>query len=238
MGTDREPIAVIGTGYVGLVTAAGFAQLGSDVWCVDVDEEKIAALNRGEVPIYEPGLAECVVRTHERLHFSTELSSALERARLLFVAVGTPPTYSGDADLSSVDQVVGSMPSSDRHALVMKSTVPVGTGAAIRRIFDAQGKPGFGYVSCPEFLKEGSALADFLNPDRVVIGDDRNWAGEAVVELYEPFDAPLVRADVAGAEMIERASNAFRSAKISLINAIAEGWAGTGAGVVRVAGGV
>src|SRR6266513_3021281 len=145
----------IGTGYVGLVTAAGFAQLGSDVWCVDVDAEKIATLNRGEVPIYGPGLEECVTRNRGRLHFSSELSPALEHARLLFVAVGTPPTYSGDADLSAVDQVVGAMPSSDRHALVMKSTVPVGTGAAIRRIFVEQGKPGFAYVSCPEFLKEG-----------------------------------------------------------------------------------
>jgi UDPglucose 6-dehydrogenase len=238
MATDREPIAVIGTGYVGLVTAAGFAELGSDVWCVDIDSEKIQALNRGEVPIYEPGLAECVARTRERLHFSTELSSALEHARLLFVAVGTPPTYSGDADLSSVDQVVGSMPSSDRHALVMKSTVPVGTGAAIRRIFDAQGKPGFGYVSCPEFLKEGSALADFLHPDRVVIGDDRDWAGEAVVKLYEPFDAPLVRTDIPSAEMIKLASNAFLATKISFINEIAVVCEETGADVLKVAEGM
>jgi UDPglucose 6-dehydrogenase len=238
MTTDREPIAVIGTGYVGLVTAAGFAELGSDVWCVDIDAEKIQTLNRGEVPIYEPGLAECVARTRERLHFSTELSSALEHTRLLFVAVGTPPTYSGDADLSSVDQVVGSMPSSDRHALVMKSTVPVGTGAAIRRIFDAQGKHGFGYVSCPEFLKEGSALADFLHPDRVVIGDDRDWAGEAVVKLYEPFDAPLVRTDIASAEMIKLASNAFLATKISFINEIAVVCEETGADVLKVAEGM
>jgi UDPglucose 6-dehydrogenase len=235
---EREPIAVIGTGYVGLVTAAGFAELGSDVWCVDIDSEKIAALNRGEVPIYEPGLAECVVRNRERLHFSTELSSALEHARLLFVAVGTPPTYSGDADLSSVDQVVASMPSSDRHALVMKSTVPVGTGAAIRRIFDAQGKPGFGYVSCPEFLKEGSALADFLRPDRVVIGDDRDWAGTAVIKLYEPLDAPVVRTDIPSAEMIKLASNAFLATKISFINEIAVVCEETGADVLKVAQGM
>src|SRR3989440_4485039 len=166
MNRSREPIAVIGTGYVGLVTAAGFAQLGSDVWCVDVDTEKIARLNRGEVPIYEPGLEECVARNRGRLHFSTELAPALEHARLLFVAVGTPPTYSGDADLSAVNAVVDAMPVSDRHALVMKSTVPVGTGAAVKRTFAEQGKTGFRYVSCPEFLKEGSALADFLAPDR------------------------------------------------------------------------
>src|SRR5689334_19429054 len=160
---NREPLAVIGTGYVGLVTAAGFAELGSDVWCVDVDQEKIARLERGEVPIYEPGLEESIARNRHRLHFGTELGPALERARLLFVAVGTPPTYSGDADLSAVYAVVGAMPASDRHALVMKSTVPVGTGAAIKRAFEEHGKSGFTYVSCPEFLKEGSALKDFLN---------------------------------------------------------------------------
>src|SRR5437763_15927819 len=142
MPAQREPIAVIGTGYVGLVTAAGFAELGSEVWCVDVDADKIAQLERGEVPIYEPGLQESVAQNRERLHFSTDLAPALEHARLLFVAVGTPPTYSGDADLSAVHAVVASMPASDHHALVMKSTVPVGTGASIRRIFDEQGKSG------------------------------------------------------------------------------------------------
>src|ERR1700736_1485783 len=203
MGSEREPIAVIGTGYVGLVTAGGFAELGSEVWCVDVDAEKIAGLERGHVPIYQPGLEDSLARNQERLHFSTELAPALDNARLLFVAVGTPPTYSGDADLSSVHAVVEAMPSSDHHALVMKSTVPVGTGSAIRRIFAEQGKEGFAYVSCPEFLKEGSALADFLAPDRVVVGNEADWAGDAVVELYRPLDAPLVRTDVASAEMIK-----------------------------------
>jgi UDPglucose 6-dehydrogenase len=154
------------------------------------------------------------------------------------VAVGTPPTYSGDADLSAVDRVVAALPGSDRHALVMKSTVPVGTGAAIRRMFDAQGKSGFGYVSCPEFLKEGSALSDFLKPDRVVIGDDRDWAGDAVVELYEPFDAPLIRTDIASAEMIKLASNAFLATKISFINEIAVVCEETGADVLKVAEGM
>src|ERR1700727_487637 len=131
MASEREPIAVIGTGYVGLVTAAGFAELGSEVWCVDVDVDKIDRLRRGEIPIYEPGLAESVSRNRERMHFSTELASALEHARLLFVAVGTPPTYSGDADLSAVNAVVDAIPRSDRQSLVMKATVPVGTGSAI-----------------------------------------------------------------------------------------------------------
>src|SRR5246127_2019378 len=158
MSPAREPIAVIGTGYVGLVTAVGFAELGSEVWCVDIDADKIARLERGEIPIYEPGLAECIEANRERMHFGTELAPALEHARLLFVAVGTPPTYSGDADLSAVHAVVASIPASDRHALVMKSTVPCGTGASLRRVFSEQGKEGLGSVSCPEFLKEGSAV--------------------------------------------------------------------------------
>src|SRR5579859_3306802 len=238
MSSQREPIAVIGTGHVGLVTAAGFAELGSQVWCVDVDAAKIERLNRGEMPIYEPGLAECLERNRERLHFGTELAPALEHARLLFVAVGTPPTYSGDADLSAVHAVVESMPASDHHALVMKSTVPVGTGGAIRRIFEAQGKHGFGYVSCPEFLKEGSALEDFLHPDRAVVGDAGDWAGDAVVELYRPLDAPLVRTDIASAEMIKLAANAFLATKISFINEIANVCEETGADVAEVARGM
>ena len=163
------------------------------------------ASKRGEIPIYEPGLAELVAKNRERLHFSTDLADALEHARLLFVAVGTPPTYSGDADLSAVHAVVDAMPASDRHALVMKSTVPVGTGASIKRVFAEQGKDGFRYVSCPEFLKEGSAVEDFLQPDRVVVGDDGDWAGDAVVDLYAPLDAPLVRTDIASAEMVKLA---------------------------------
>src|SRR3979490_1013309 len=151
MSAAREPIGVIGTGYVGLVTAAGFAELGSEVWCVDIDAAKIERLRSGEVPIYEPGLQELLARNASRLHFSTELAGALEHARLLFVAVGTPPTHSGDADLSAVHAVVDSMPGSDRHALVMKSTVPCGTGATLARAFRGNGKEGLGYVSCPEF---------------------------------------------------------------------------------------
>ena len=238
MAAQREPIAVIGTGYVGLVTAAGFAQLGNEVWCVDIDPDKIATLERGEIPIYEPGLRECVLRHRERLHFSTELAPALEHARLLFVAVGTPPTYSGDADLSAVRAVVAAMPASDRHALVMKSTVPVGTGAALRRAMRAQGKESFAYVSCPEFLKEGSALDDFLAPDRVVVGDDGDWAGDAVVDLYAPLEAPLVRTDIASAEMIKLAANAFLATKISFINEIANVCEETGADVAEVARGM
>src|SRR5215217_3932768 len=219
--SSREPIGVIGTGYVGLVSAAGFAELGNEVWCIDIDAHKIERLKQGEIPIYEPGLEELVAKHRGRLHFSTDIADALEHARLLFVAVGTPPTYSGDADLSAVHAVVAAMPPSDRHALVMKSTVPVGTGTSIKRSFLEQGKPGFRYVSCPEFLKEGSAIADFLHPDRVVVGDDGDWAGDAVVDLYAPLEAPLVRTDIASAEMIKLASNAFLATKISFINEIA-----------------
>ncbi|MBV9818103.1 MAG: UDP-glucose/GDP-mannose dehydrogenase family protein [Solirubrobacterales bacterium] len=238
MSPEREPVAVIGTGYVGLVTAAGFAELGSQVWCVDIDADKITRLRAGEVPIYEPGLEQSIARNRERLQFSTELGPALEHARLLFVAVGTPPTYSGDADLSAVHAVVDAMPASDRHALVMKSTVPVGTGAAIRRMFGERGKTGFAYVSCPEFLKEGSALKDFLGPDRVVVGDDGNWAGDAVAGLYAPLGAPIVRTDVASAEMVKLAANAFLATKISFINEIANVCEVTGADVTEVARGI
>ena len=238
MNSTREPIAVIGTGYVGLVTAAGFAELGNEVWCVDVDAAKVERLRRGEIPIYEPGLAESVARSGERMHFSTELAPALEHSRLLFVAVGTPPTYSGDADLSAVHAVVDSMPAGNGHALVMKSTVPVGTGQAIRRILDERGRSGFSYVSCPEFLKEGSALADFREPDRVVVGDVGDWAGDAVVELYSPLNAPLVRTDIPSAEMIKLAANAFLATKISFINEIANVCEETGADVLEVAKGM
>ncbi len=234
----REPIGVIGTGYVGLVTAVGFAELGSEVYCVDIDAAKVARLRAGDVPIYEPGLEELLARNAERLHFSTDLAEALQYARLLFVAVGTPPTYSGDADLSAVHAVVDAIPASDRHALVMKSTVPCGTGGAIRRVFGEQGKDGLRYVSCPEFLKEGSAVKDFLHPDRVVVGDIGDWAGDAVVELYAPLGAPLVRTDIASAEMVKLASNAFLATKISFINEIANVCEETGADVVEVAKGM
>jgi UDPglucose 6-dehydrogenase len=238
MTASRQPIGVIGTGYVGLVTAAGFAELGSEVWCVDIDADKIERLRAGDVPIYEPGLEQLLERNAERLHFSTDLAGALEHARLLFIAVGTPPTYSGDADLSAVHAVIDAIPASEHHALVMKSTVPCGTGVAVRRAFAEQGKGGLAYVSCPEFLKEGSAVEDFLHPDRVVVGDLGDWAGDAVVELYAPLDAPLVRTDIASAEMVKLASNAFLATKISFINEIANVCEETGADVVEVARGM
>jgi UDPglucose 6-dehydrogenase len=238
MSADREPIGVIGTGYVGLVTAAGFAEVGNEVWCIDIDAGKIDRLKRGEIPIYEPGLAELVERHRGRLHFSTDIADALANARLLFVAVGTPPSYSGDADLTAVYSVVDSMPPEGEHALVMKSTVPVGTGRAIKRRFAETGRENFRYVSCPEFLKEGSAVADFLSPDRVVIGDDGDWAGDAVEELYRPLGAEILRMDIASAEMVKLASNAFLATKISFINEIANVSEETGADVAQVSRGM
>src|SRR3954447_7235240 len=244
MSAGREPIGVIGTGYVGLVTAAGFAHLGSEVHCIDIDADKVARLQAGEIPIYEPGLAEMVAANRDRMHFSTDIADALAHARLLFVAVGTPPTYSGDADLSAVHAVVDAIPAhssrsgEQQHALVMKSTVPAGTGASIKRVLAENGKDELRYVSCPEFLKEGSAVKDFLAPDRVVIGDDGDWAGDAVVELYAPLDAPLVRTDIASAEMVKLASNAFLATKISFINEIANVCEETGADVIEVARGM
>ena len=232
---EKEPIGVIGVGWVGLVTATCFAELGHQVWARDILADKVASLSRGEVPIHEPGLAELVTKHASRLHFTTDMTDVLDHARLLFVAVDTPPTYSGDADLSRVEAVIAELGESDEHALVMKSTVPVGTGRSIQRR-----KEGLGYVSNPEFLQEGSAVEDFMRPDRVVIGADAASAGFAdrVEQLYAPLDAPSVRTDVASAEMIKLASNAFLATKISFINEIANVSEELGADVSEVARGM
>jgi UDPglucose 6-dehydrogenase len=235
MNAPREPIGVIGAGWVGLVTAACFAELGHDVYVRDVIDEKIAALSRGEVPIFEPGLSELITKNTDRLHFSTEMADVLDNARLLFCCVDTPPSYSGDADLSRVNRVVEEIGESRDHALVMKSTVPVGTGRSIRRNANS-----LGYVSNPEFLKEGTAVKDFMRPDRVVVGadDGNDEFGARVTALYEPLDAPIVRTDVASAEMIKLASNAFLATKISFINEIANVSEELGANVDEVSRGM
>jgi UDPglucose 6-dehydrogenase len=232
---EREPIGVIGVGWVGLVTAACFAELGHEVWARDIVPEKVESLARGEVPIHEPGLSELVAQNAARLHFTTDMGELLEHARLLFVCVDTPPTYSGDADLSRVESVLGELGDSSEHALVMKSTVPVGTGRSIQRR-----RPGTGYVSNPEFLKEGNAVEDFMRPDRVVVGADdssREYA-DRVLALYAPLGAPVVSTDVASAEMIKLASNAFLATKISFINEIANVSEELGADVLEVAYGM
>jgi UDPglucose 6-dehydrogenase len=234
MSGEREPIGVIGVGWVGLVTAACFAELGHPVVARDVVTEKVEALRRGETTIHEPGLGELLVRNAERLDFTTDMSELLERARILFVCVDTPPTRSGDADLSRVRAVLRDLPEDD-HVLVMKSTVPAGTGESIRRE-----RPGLTYVSCPEFLKEGTAVEDFMHPDRVVIGADSGdeEAGDAVARLYEPLGGEIVRTDVASAEMIKLASNAFLATKISFVNEIANVCEEVGADVSEVARGM
>jgi UDPglucose 6-dehydrogenase len=235
MSEQREPVGVIGVGWVGLVTAACFAELGHPVIARDILQEKVDSLSRGEVTIHEPELAELVRRNSERLTFTTDMSELLESARLLFVCVDTPPTYSGDADLSRVRAVVEELPADSDHVLIMKSTVPAGTGQSIRRDM-----PGLSYVSCPEFLKEGTAVADFQNPDRVVIGSDPGdeGAAAAVEALYRPLGGEILHTDVASAEMIKLASNAFLATKISFINEIANVCEEVGADVGEVARGM
>src|SRR3954462_6774723 len=232
---DREPLGVIGAGGVGLVTAACFAELGHDVWVRDVVQEKIDTLARGEVPIYEPGLSELITKNSERLHWTLDMADVVDNAELLFCCVDTPPTYSGDADLSRVMQVVDEVGDLESHCLIMKSTVPVGTGRSIKRRLQKMG-----YISNPEFLKEGSAIADFQHPDRVVVGAGAEDAafGDRVEQLYEPLQAPMVRTDVASAEMIKLASNAFLATKISFINEIANVSEELGADVEEVARGM
>jgi len=232
-------IAVFGAGYVGLVTAACFAELGHRVAVRDVLVDRIAALRRGEVPIYEPGLDDLLERNRERLSFTTEVGEAMDGAEFVYVAVGTPPTYSGDADLSAVWTVIDELPRVDHRVVVaMKSTVPVGTGEKVRLRLDARGLEHVGYASNPEFTAEGTAVADFLEPDRIVIGSFDETDGEAVAALHDGIDAPIVRADVASAEMIKLAANAALMTRISFINEIANVCEATGADVVKVAEGI
>jgi len=232
-------IGIFGAGYVGLVTGTCFAALGNDVVIRDVVPEKIEALQRGEIPIFEPGLSELVEQHRERLTFTTDIAEAIDDADFLYVAVGTPPTYSGDADLSAVWTVVDELPNvTGSPIVVMKSTVPVGTGEKVRAALDARGLHHVGYVSNPEFLAEGSALRDFMNPDRIVIGSFTAEHGDRVEDLHRVLDAPVVRSDVASAEMVKLAANAFLSTRISFINEIANVCELVGADVESVAKGV
>jgi UDPglucose 6-dehydrogenase len=232
-------VAVFGAGYVGLVTGACLAELGHSVVVRDVLSERIAALRRGEVPIYEPGLAELIARNTERLTFTVDVAEAIHAADFVYVAVGTPPTYSGDADLSAVWTVIDELPAIDRRCtVVMKSTVPVGTGLRVRRRLDERGLEQVGYASNPEFTAEGTAVEDFLHPDRIVVGAFRTEDGDAVAALHHGIEAPIVRCDVASAEMIKLAANAALMTRISFINEIANVCEATGADVVRVAEGI
>jgi UDPglucose 6-dehydrogenase len=236
---NREPIGVIGAGWVGLVTAACFADLGHEVVVRDVVPERVADLEAGRVPIYEPRLDELLARNRERMRFTLEIDEVFRRARTAFVCVGTPSTYSGDADLSAVWHVLDELPEfEERAVLVMKSTVPVGTGEKVRHELDSRGLAHVGYVANPEFLAEGTAVRDFQHPDRVVIGAFADMDGDAVAALYEPLGAPVVRTDIHSAEMIKLASNAFLATRISFINEIANVCEVTGADVVDVARGM
>ncbi len=232
---EKAPIGVVGVGWVGLVTAACFAELGHRVIARDVLPEKVESLRRGEVTIHEPGLAELLKANQDRLTFTTDMDELLDSARLLFVCVDTPPTYSGDADLSRVQSVVQDLKADGDHVLIMKSTVPAGTGAAIRREL-----PGLAYVSCPEFLKEGTAVQDFMHPDRVVVGAEPEdaAAAEEVAGLYRGLEGEIVMTDTSSAEMIKLASNAYLATRISFINEIANVCEEVGADVSEVARGM
>jgi UDPglucose 6-dehydrogenase len=234
-------ISVIGTGYVGLVTGTCLAESGNDVICMDIDERKIEMLNSGKVPIYEPGLEELIKRNvaHDRLTFTTDMSKAVKKSDIIFIAVGTPPGEDGAADLKHVLDATRKI---GRHMngykiIVNKSTVPVGTAEKVKAAVAAKTAHSFDVVSNPEFLKEGSAIEDFMKPDRVVIGVDSARATEIMQDLYAPFirkgDRTLVM-DIRSAEMTKYASNAMLATKISFINEMAIICASLGADIDNV----
>jgi len=223
-------IAVIGTGYVGLVTGACFAEFGVDVTCVDVDEQKIERLRNGVMPIYEPGLEQLVAKNVQsgRLRFTTDVGEAVEQGLVIFLAVGTPPKDDGSPDLSFVEAAAASIADhlQDYKVIVTKSTVPIGTGEHIRRLVNERKKSraNFGVVSNPEFLREGAAINDFMRPDRVVIGSRDQEAIAIMKDLYRPLyliEAPFVITSLEAAELTKYAANAFLATKVSFINEIA-----------------
>jgi len=234
MSAEREALGVFGAGWVGLVTGACFADLGHRVVIRDVVPEKIEALRSGRVPFHEPGLAELIEKNRERLTFTLDLEELKAEARIFFSCVDTPPLPSGEADLARVWSVVEDLGAPEGATLVMKSTVPVGTGETIRGRLD----PAVGYVSNPEFLSEARGIEDFMHPDRIVIGSFDEEHGDRVAALYDTLDAPIVRTSVASAEMIKLASNAFLATRISFVNEIANVSEAVGADVDEVVGGM
>lgn len=237
-------IAVAGAGYVGLVTAACFAELGNDVICVDIDEDKIRKLNSGIIPIYEPGLREIVARNRkeDRLGFTTDIRQAIRNSETVFICVGTPPKENGEADLSYVEDVSHAIADvMDSYKLIVeKSTVPVKTGDKVSRTIRAYNKRNvdFDVVSNPEFLREGSAVNDFMHPDRVVVGCESEMARQLMEKLYSPLKAPILFTDIKSAEIIKHASNSFLATKVSFINAISRICELAGADVGKVAEGM
>ena len=237
-------ITVVGAGYVGLVTGACFAELGNDVICVDIDEEKIKKLNNNIMPIYEPGLDQIVKRNRneKRLVFTTDLKDSIKRSEIVFICVGTPPKDNGEADLSYVENVARTIAEvmDSYKVIVEKSTVPVQTGEDVSKTIKAYNrhKVDFDVVSNPEFLREGSAVSDFMNPDRVVIGCESEKARQIMKNLYKPLKAPILFTDIKSAEIIKHASNSFLATKVSFINAIANICELAGADVEKVAEGM
>jgi UDPglucose 6-dehydrogenase len=232
-------IAFFGAGYAGLVSGACLAELGHTVVLRDVVPERIDALSAGKVPFYEPGLEKLVVKNADRLSFTLSMQEAVEGSEFLFVCVGTPPTASGDANLSAVWSVIEDLPADVAPAvLVMKSTVPVGTGEKVRAELDRRGLSQVGYASCPEFLAEGTAVRDFLESDRVVVGSFSDADGDAVAALHEGLGTEIVRMDVPSAEMVKLAANAYLATRISFINEIANVCELVGADVEDVAQGM
>src|SRR5512132_2784785 len=237
-------ICVVGTGYVGLVTGAVFADLGNDVVCVDNDRSKVDLLRGGTMPIYEPGLEEMVTRNvgDGRLSFTTDLAAAVRQSDVIFIAVGTPSKDNGETDLSQVEAVAAEIGRAmDRYTVVVNtSTVPVGTGELVREVITRHQPRAieFDVVSNPEFLREGSAIEDTLRPDRIVIGAPTQQVAMTLVELYAPLERPMIITDLPSAEVIKYASNAFLAAKISFINAIANVCEAAGADVSQVMKGI
>lgn len=245
-------VAIIGSGYVGLVTGTCLAEIGHYVICVDNDEEKIEVLKKGEIPIYEPQLEKLVKKNmaKERLSFSTSIKEGVSRAKVIFIAVGTPPKENGEADLSSVEKVCSQIARNMKEykLIVEKSTVPVQTGQWIKRLFRVNNSlSDFDIASNPEFLREGTAVHDFLNPDRIVIGVETERAASILKELYSPIinqkskgsdSVPLMIVDLETAELIKHASNSFLTTKISFINAVADICEKTGADIEKVAEGM
>lgn len=244
-------ICVIGTGYVGLVTGACLASLGNNVICVDKDKSRVASLKKFIIPFYEPGLKELVLKNQkaDRIKFTTNLQEGVKTSDVIFIAVGTPPKETGEADVSSVIEVAKQIAklikadgksNKNYKVIVNKSTVPVGMGDVVTKILVEQGVPdkNFAVVSNPEFLREGTAVADFMSPDRIVIGASNNKAYNIISELYRPLNAHIIFTTVKSAELIKYASNSFLATKISFINEIANICERVGSDVVEVAYGM
>jgi UDPglucose 6-dehydrogenase len=238
-------ICVIGAGYVGLVTAACFADLGNEVVCIDNNKAKIDGLKKGIMPIFEPGLEEMILRNanNKRLAFGTDIKAAAKKSTVIFIAVGTPPKPSGEPDLSAIENVtrqIASVLDSSYKIIVEKSTVPVETGEWVKYTLSINSakKANFDVASNPEFLREGSAISDFMHPDRIVLGVESKKAKDVLLELFKPFKAPIIITDIKSSEIIKHASNSFLATKISFINAIARVCDSSGADVIKVAEGM